>query len=54
MTEKSLEERLATLERKVEELEKRLAEKPSIETVRSEINYQMKSVARKSATGRIR
>ena len=53
MTEKSLEERLAALERKVEELEKRLAEKPSIETVRSEINSQMKNVARKTATGRI-
>lgn len=53
MTEKSLEERLAALERKVEELEKKLEEKASIEIVRSEINYQLKNVPKKSATGRI-
>lgn len=53
MTEKSVEERLAALERKVEELEKKLEEKASIETVRTEINYQLKNVARKTASGRI-
>lgn len=51
MTEKSLEERLAALERKVEELEKRLASTKA--EILSDVNHQLKNVPKKTATGRI-
>lgn len=52
--EKSVEERLAALEKKVEELEKKLQDRPTKSEVDQAINYRTKNLAVRTATGRIR
>jgi hypothetical protein len=46
--EKSVEERLAALEKKVEELEKKLADRPTKSDIDQTINFKLKNYAKKT------
>ncbi len=52
--ERKIEERLKALEKKVAELEKALAERPTRDEVAATINFQGKNKAVRTASGRIR
>lgn len=52
--ERKIEDRLKALEKKVAELEKALAERPTRDEVAATINFQGKNKAVRTASGRIR